>query len=186
VPRSAVFALVVAFGGVVVLLRIGYAINLSLWGCAAVLLAVLFSSWSVVYAKDRIQEVDTVISTGAQLLVGSLALLSGSGILEARRQAHWTTAALISMALLVIFGSGVAFVVYYWLLKRMQPYQLSSSSLVIPIVAIVEGSLFGREMFPPIMFIPMLVILLSVGSVLRAEAALERPRDILMLREDRS
>lgn len=185
VPRSAVFAMVVAFGGVLTLLYIGLSTNQSLWGSAAVLLAVLLSAWSVVYAKDRIQSVDTVIATGVQLFVGSLALLWGSWVFEARRPAHWTPAALAAMALLVVFGSGVAFVIYYWLLKRMQPYQLSTTSLVVPVVAVLEGSLFAREPIPPLMLIAMVVVLASVGSVLRAEAAAERHRDILMLREDR-
>jgi drug/metabolite transporter (DMT)-like permease len=183
VPRSAVFAMVVAFGGVLVILYTGLSTNQSLWGGLAILAAVVLSAWSIVFAKDRLQEIDSVIATGMQLLVGSLALLWGSWIFEAHRPAHWTSSALLSMGFLVIFGSCLAFVIYYWLLKRMQPYQLATTSLVVPIVAVLEGTLFAREMVPPLMLIAMLVVLASVGSVLRAEAALERGHDILLLRD---
>jgi drug/metabolite transporter (DMT)-like permease len=186
VPRSAIFAMVVAFGGLLVILYAGLSTNQSLWGGAAVLAAVVLSAWSIVYAKDRLHEIDSVIATGVQLLVGSLALLWGSWVFEAHRPAHWTSSALLSLGFLVIFGSCLAFVIYYWLLKRMQPYQLATTSLVVPIVAVLEGTLFAREMVPPLMLIAMLVVLASVGSVLRAEAAVERRHDILLLREDRS
>lgn len=186
VPRSAVFAMVVAFGAVLALFYVGLSTHQSLSGIAALLLAILLSAWSVVYAKSRLQGVDTVIATGLQLLVGSLALFWGSWVFEARRHSSWTHSAVISLVLLVIFGSCVAFVIYYWLLKKMQPYQLSTTSLVIPIVAVIEGSLFAREPIPPLMIIAMVVVLASVGSVLRAEAAGERLDDPLLLRENRS
>jgi len=186
VPRSAVFALVVAFGGLLVLLYTGSSTHQSPLAEAAILLAVLLSAWSVVYAKDRLHEIDSVIATGTQLLVGSLALMGAALFFEGRRQPHWTLSAVLAMLFLVAFGSCVAFVIYYWLLKKMQPYQLSTTSLVVPIVAVLEGSLLAREFVPLLMLVAMVVVLLAVGSVLRADAALARGHDILMLREDRS
>ena len=186
VPRSAIFGMVVAFGGLVMILYTGLSTNQSLLGGVAVLVAVVLSAWSIVYAKGRLHEIDSVIATGVQLLVGALALLGGSWVFEAHRPAHWTSSALLSLGFLVIFGSCIAFVIYYWLLKRMQPYQLATTSLVVPIVAVLEGTLFAREMVPPMMLISMLVVLVSVGSVLRAEAQVESRPDTLMLREDRS
>ncbi len=183
VPRSAVFALVVAFGGLLVLFYTGLsASRMAQWGGAGVLAAMMLSAWSVVYAKDRLQDVDSVIGTGSQLLLASLPLLWGTWALEARRQAHWTPAALTALAFLTIFGSCVAFVIYYWLLKRMQPYQLATTSLVVPLIAVLEGALFARERVPLMMIVAMAVVLISVGSVLRAEAGAERQVDILMLR----
>lgn len=183
VPRSAVFALVISFGGLLVLLlRDLSASRPALWGDAAVMVAMMLSGWSVVYAKKRLQEVDSVVSTGLQLLFGSVALFWGTWALEAHRHAHWTVTSLGALAFLTIFGSCVAFVLYYWLLKRMQPYQLSTISLIVPIIAVLEGALFKQEPIPLTMLFAMSVVLISVGSVLRAEAAAERQVDILMLR----
>ncbi len=185
VPRNVVFALVVAFGGLLALLYDAAfsASGRALWGDAALLAAMMLSAWSVVFAKIRLQEIDAVVSTGLQLLFGSVALFWGTWALEAHRHAHWTRTSWTALVFLTIFGSCVAFVIYYWLLKRMQPYQLSTTNLIVPIIAVLEGALFARELIPLRMLLAMAVVLVSVGWVLRSEAAAaERQVDILMLR----
>ena len=183
VPRSAVFALVIAFGGLVLLFYTGLNTSRSaLWAGAGVMTSMLLSAWSIVYAKKRLQEVDSVVSTGLQLLFGSVVLFWGTWALEAHRHAHWTRTSMLALAFLTMVGSCVAFVLYYWLLKRMQPYQLSTISLVVPLVAVLVGALIGREPIPLMMLIAMAVVLASVGSVLRAEAGAEQQDEILMLR----
>ncbi|HSK45705.1 MAG TPA: EamA family transporter, partial [Candidatus Binatia bacterium] len=118
-----------------------------------------------------------------QLLMGSVVLLWGTWALEAHRHAHWTRTALVAMAFLTIFGSAAAFVIYYWLLKKLQPYQLSTISLIVPLIALLEGWLAG-EPVPWIMVVAVVVVLGSVRSVLRAEKEKEpEGDDILMLRD---
>jgi drug/metabolite transporter (DMT)-like permease len=183
VPRPAVFAMVIAFGGMLVLF---YQLNTSrsaLLGGIAVLVSMTLSSWSVVYAKLRLRDVDSVVSTGLQLLFGSVVLLWGTWVLEGHRHAHWTTTAVAAMAFLTVFGSAAAFVIYYWLLKKLQPYQLSTISLITPIIALAEGLLQG-ESVPLIMVVAVVVVLGSVRSVLHAESEKDpEEKDILMLRE---
>lgn len=184
VPRSAVFALVIAFAGFLFLFW-GAGVSASrsaLWGCAGLIAAMLLSAWSIVYAKKRLQEIDSVVATGLQLLFGSLVLFWGTWALEAHRQAHWTRKSLLALAFLTIVGSCVAFVIYYWLLKRMQPYQLSTTSLVVPLIAVLVGALLGGERIRLMTLIAMAVVLVSVGSVLRAEAAAQQEGEILTLR----
>ena len=90
---------------------------------------------------------------------------------------------MIGLAYLTIFGSATAFVIYYWLLKKLQPYQISTISLIIPLVAVLAGLLDG-EPIPLLMLLAVLVVLGSVWSVLRAEADKEpEGDDILMLRD---
>jgi drug/metabolite transporter (DMT)-like permease len=90
---------------------------------------------------------------------------------------------LVAMGFLTIFGSAAAFVIYYWLLKKLQPYQLSTISLIIPLVAILLGLLDG-DRIPLLMLIAVLIVVGCVWSVLRAEADKEpEGDDILMLRD---
>jgi drug/metabolite transporter (DMT)-like permease len=182
VPRHAVYAMVIGFGA---LLTLFLDLSTSRWaliGGLAVLISMTLSSWSVVYAKLRLREVDTVVATGLQLLLGSVVSLWGTWALEAHRQAQWTMPALLGIAFLAIFGSAAAFVVYYWLLKRFQPYQLSTISLIAPLIALVEGWLFG-EPIHLMMLIAVVVVLVSVRLVLLAEADEPATGDILMLRD---
>jgi drug/metabolite transporter (DMT)-like permease len=89
---------------------------------------------------------------------------------------------MIGLAYLTILGSATAFVIYYWLLKKLQPYQISTISLIIPLVAILAGLLDG-ERIPLLMLLAVVVVLGSVWSVLRAEGQTEPGDDILMLRD---
>ncbi|HET9284933.1 MAG TPA: EamA family transporter [Candidatus Angelobacter sp.] len=184
VPRQAVFAMLIGFGGLLSLFYTGdlSTSRRSLIGGVAVLISMALSAWSVVYAKLRLREVDSVIATGLQLLFGSVVLFWGTWALEAHRHAVWTRAALLAMTFLTIFGSSAAFVIYYWLLKKIQPYQLSTISLIVPLIAIMEGLLAG-ETIHLMMLIAVIVVLGSVRSVLRAEAEKPVEGDLLMLRD---
>ncbi|HKW76962.1 MAG TPA: EamA family transporter [Terriglobales bacterium] len=183
VPRQAVFAMVVAFGGLLVLFYTGLSTSRrSLIAGLAILAAMLFSSWSVVYAKQRLRDVDAVVGTGLQLGFGSVALLWGTWALEAHQHANWTREAVLALGFLALFGSCIAFVIYYWLLKRMQPYQVSTINLVVPLVALMEGALLLHESVPLLMLSAVALVLGSVAAVLRASPEME-PRDgrVLML-----
>ncbi|MCU1254587.1 MAG: protein of unknown function transrane [Candidatus Angelobacter sp.] len=184
VPRRAIYAMVIAFGGLLTLFYTDLSTSRqAMIGGVAVLLSMALSSWSVVYAKQRLRDVDSVVATGLQLLLGSVVLLWATWALEAHRHAVWTRTAVIAMAFLTIFGSAAAFVIYYWLLKTLQPYQLSTISLVVPLIALLEGLLAG-ERIPLLMVAAVLVVLGSVWSVLRSETEKEpEGNDILMLRD---
>src|SRR5262249_29900789 len=179
VPRPAIYAMVVGFGAFLSLFLDLRPSRWALIGGLAVLISMTLSSWSVVYAKLRLREVDTVVATGLQLLFGSVVSLWGTWALEAHRPAQWTMPALLGLTFLAIFGSAAAFVIYYWLLKRFQPYQLSTISLIAPLIALIEGWLAG-ERIHLIMPIAVIVVLVSVRLVLLAEA--DKP-DILILRD---
>src|SRR5947209_18084004 len=184
VSRQAVFAMMVAFGALLSLFyRGGLSVSgRSIIGGVAVLAAMALSTWSAVYAKLRLREVDSVIATSLQLLFGSIILFWGTWSLEAHRQAIWTRAALVAMAFLTIFGSAAAFVIYYWLLKKLQPYQLSTISLIVPVIAMIEGFLWGEEIHL-VTVLAICVVRGSVYFVLRAEAEQQMAQsDILMLR----
>jgi drug/metabolite transporter (DMT)-like permease len=184
VPRRAVYAMVMAFGGILILFYKNPSTNrMVIVGGAAVLASMLLTSWSIVYAKQRLHDVDSVVATGLQSLLGSIVLLWATWALEAHRHAIWTKTAMIGLAYLTILGSATAFVIYYWLLKKLQPYQISTISLIIPLVAVLAGLLAG-EPIPLLMLLAVLVVLGSVWSVLRAEADKEpEGDDILMLRD---
>jgi putative membrane protein PagO len=184
VPRRAVFAMLVAFGALLSLFYTDLSTSpRALLGGFLVLLSMALSSWSVVYAKLRLRQVDPVVATGLQLGFGSIVLLWATWALEPHRQAVWTKSAIEAMGFLTIFGSAAAFVIYYWLLKKLQPYQLSTISLITPVIALLEAWISG-EPVRLMMVLAVVLVLGSVYSVLRAEAEMQpKNEDILMLRD---
>jgi putative membrane protein PagO len=178
VPRQAVFGMVVAFGGLLVLFYTELSYKRALLGGLAILLAVVLSAWSLVYAKVRISDVDAVVSTGLQLLIGSIGLFWATWAVESHQQSDWSNTAIFCLLFLAFIGSAAAFAVYYWLLKHIQPYEIATINLVVPIVAVLEGSLLGHEAIPLTMIIAMIAVLGSVSFVLRAEAETAGPAPI--------
>src|SRR5262245_55666500 len=85
VPRHAVFAMVIGFGALLTLFLDLRTSRWALIGGIAVLISMTLSSWSVVYAKLRLRDVDTVVATGLQLFFGAAVSIWGTWALEAHR-----------------------------------------------------------------------------------------------------
>ena len=176
VPRQAIFSMVLGVGGIGVLFSQGLTASRStLLGGLAILLAVVSTAFSILFAKRELVAMDPVASTGWQFLVGAVVLVAGSLVTERGRASEWTPHALLALLFLALVGSAVAFALYYWLLRHVQPYQISTISLVIPIVAIIEGAAILQEPIPPLMLAASLVVLGAVAGVLRAQATEPAP-----------
>ena len=170
VPRRAVFAMLIALGGISTIFYAQlYASTDLLLGGGAVMLAVVVSGWSSVFAKQELAEVNPLRGTAVQFCVSAVALCAASLIFERDRPSDWNQTSILALAFLTVFGSGVAFSLYYWLLGSMHAYQLSTTNLVIPVVAMAEGALLLQEKVPWMMAGAAVVVLVSVAIVLRAE-----------------
>ena len=169
VPRGAVMALVVAIGAIAVLFYESFGTTKELIGGFVVMSAVCCSSFSSVYAKKTSNNIDPAVNTFIQLAVGGVWLWIASLLLEGGRASNWTPKAVWSTVFLAIFGSGIAFVTYYWLLKQMPAYKLSTFNLITPFVAIAAGAWMLDERITPMMLLCSVVVLGCVGFVLRAQ-----------------
>jgi drug/metabolite transporter (DMT)-like permease len=54
---------------------------------------------------------------------------------------RWTPAAIGSVVYLALFGSALAFVVYFWLLDKLPATRLSLITYAVPVVAVAVGTL---------------------------------------------
>ena len=170
VPRSAIYSLLVAVGGMAMLFDADLSGSIhSIIGGVAVLVGVIASSWSSVYAKRETNEVHPVVSTALQLFVGAVALGILSLTVEKNQPADWTTPSVLALLFLAIFGSAIAFALYYWLLRYMDAYKATTINLIVPFVAILEGSLILHEMITAMMLLSAIIVLGAVGFVLKAQ-----------------
>jgi drug/metabolite transporter (DMT)-like permease len=168
VPRRAVYAMTVAMGGIAYLFVDLSASAWMLAGGFAVLAAVASNAWGTVYAKMALKGIHPLVSTAVQFLVGGVTLLLASAAVERGQLAGWSSSSLLATAYLVVFGSILAFTIYYWLLQTMPPYQLSSLNFIVPILAVLLGALLIHEAVPLRMILAMLAVLASVAMVLSA------------------
>jgi drug/metabolite transporter (DMT)-like permease len=170
VPRRAVNAMVWAVGGIAVLFYSERAFSSHMIaGGLAVVGAVISNAWASIYAKQQLADIDPFSGTAVQFAVAALILFGASLTLERETSSVWSLQSTLAMGFLIVFGSVIAFSVYYWLLKRMPAYQISTTSFIVPLIAIIEGALILEERVPPVMIVASLVVLVAVGSILRAD-----------------
>lgn len=170
VPRTAWQAMIVGLGGMGLVLS--GAISTSLWqavGALAVMAAVALYAGSSVYAKEALQGVHPFVGTAIQFFLGGIWLELGSVFFERGRAVMWSQQAVVALVFLSIFASALSFTLYYWLLKKIEAYQLTSLQLIVPIIAVGEGAFFMREAVPWTMVAGAAVVLGSVVFVMRAK-----------------
>ena len=106
-------------------------------------------SWS--YASIFVSKAELpknfFISAGYQMFFGGIALLISSIIIgeEWVHPLEWKDKTQISIALLIVFGSIVAFTAFNYLLKFVSTEKVATSTYVNPIVALFLGSYFLDE-----------------------------------------
>ncbi|MBT8258028.1 MAG: EamA family transporter [Bacteroidia bacterium] len=104
------------------------------------------------------------INTGYQMFTGGLMLLLSSLIFGEVwiSPAKWSEPVIWSMILLIIFGSIVAFTSFNYLLKRVSPEKVATSTYVNPIIALLLGWYFLDEQITMQSVIAAIVLLTGV------------------------
>jgi drug/metabolite transporter (DMT)-like permease len=169
VPRRAFYATLGGVGGIALLVSGALSVSLAqAAGAGAVLLAVLSTAASLFYARRELASTHPIASTAVQLAVGAVPFFLLSLATERQIPAAWNPDSLGAMSFLVIAGSAIAFPLYYWLLQRLEPYQVAAIEWVQPVVAVLEGAWFLRERLGWSMIAGTVVVLVSLAMVLGA------------------
>jgi drug/metabolite transporter (DMT)-like permease len=107
-------------------------------------LAIIGSSISAacanVYAKHQGTSLDPIVTVAIQLSCGGIVLTMVSLAIEPQARWHWTGESAFALLFLSIFGSLLAFVGLYWLIKHIDVTKASMLSFITPIVAVVIGT----------------------------------------------
>ncbi|MDQ3180954.1 MAG: EamA family transporter [Acidobacteriota bacterium] len=78
---------------------------------------------------------------------------------------HWTWKAIIAVLYLTIFGTIVAFWLYYWLLSKVESTKAMMISLVTPLIAVIIGWIVLGEKLPPQTILGGILILASISLI---------------------
>lgn len=131
------------------------------------LLAPLLSAGSNVAVKRWGQDLHPYQLSILPMAYGAAALLATSLWTEDLPAAAWTAAAVGSVVYLAIFGSAVAFVIYYTLLREVAVTTLNLISYVFPIVAVVLGYLVLGEVLDPLTLAGAGLVLVGIAIATR-------------------
>lgn len=109
-------------------------------------------------------------STAYQMIAaGLLLLVVGSALGETRLVdlARFSSASLLGLAYLIVFGSLVAFSAYTWLLQNAPVSLVATYAYVNPVIAVFLGTLFLAEPMTPTMIVGAALILAAVAFILQ-------------------
>jgi len=78
-------------------------------------------------------------------LLGALLVCLAAWALEGDAEIDWTPRAIFSVVYLAVFGSAVAFGIYFWLLRHAPATYMSLVAFAVPLVALSLGAFVGGE-----------------------------------------
>jgi drug/metabolite transporter (DMT)-like permease len=134
--------------------------------CAAV-------GWSIgsMYSRGAPLPSRPLVATAMEMLAGGVALAAAGAIHGEFAHIHperFSTASLLGLAYLIVFGSWVAFSAYVWLLRAAPISLVTTYAYVNPVVAVFLGWVFLSERVTPRTLLAGAVILAAVALMLSA------------------
>ncbi len=145
--RYTVLGIVLGFLGVLIIFGGDLQLSdpMAIWGMAAILASVVVQAISLLQVKEWGEGVSPAAMNFVGMLLGLVALFVLGLAVEGLPAVTWTAPAVLSVLYLALFGSVLAFLAYFWLLKRIDPVYLSLTSFINPIVGVALGALVRDE-----------------------------------------
>jgi drug/metabolite transporter (DMT)-like permease len=142
----------------------------SLWYALAVVGAALSSAFANVYAKRHSHE-DPLVTLPPSMLIAGIAV-TVAGLLSEPFDATraFSAASIGALLYLACAGSALAFFLNMWLLRHIPVWVVAMSALIIPVLAVIVGIVFGGEQFGAKEAIGAALVIAGVWIALRADA----------------
>lgn len=111
-------------------------------GSVALVLSAVCVAYANVIVKARLQHLDPAMLAAGQVIFGFVPLLIVGTWWEGNPlHLRWTPRALLALAYLALVGSAIAFLLYYWLVRRVAVTKTMLISLITPVMALLIGKL---------------------------------------------
>jgi drug/metabolite transporter (DMT)-like permease len=136
-------------------------------GSMITLLGSSLSAWGLVLHKKTCGHEDIYTSVTVQMGLGALLLLTSAFLFEDFSTLTLSAKGIGSILYLAVFGSVIAFLGYYWLLKKTRAVTVSLISFVTPLVAILVGVFLFHESLSLLTFTGAALILSGIQLVTR-------------------
>ncbi len=131
-------------------------------GMAAIVGSTVLQATALVIVKRMGRHVDPVTMNFAGMGVGLIVMYTLAFAFEDPGQIRFDANGIISILYLGSFGTVVTFVIFYWLLKRVQAVYLSLMTLVTPVLAVILGALWLHETMAPSVFSGAILVFMGI------------------------
>ena len=133
------------------------------YGITAVLLAVLLHSFSAVWVKAINAKIPALEVTNGGLLVAAPLYLATWLLLGNDWPTDIPLRTALSISYLALFGSVLGFIMYFYVLKRIDASRVALITLITPVIALLLGQRFNNESIQPIVWLGTCCILLGMS-----------------------
>jgi drug/metabolite transporter (DMT)-like permease len=162
-----VVGLFIGFIGVIVLLSedLFAGAGSSILGQAAVILASIFYAASSVYARRKTQSAPGLVRGAAPLLTATIAMWLVAPVLESPFEIPKLPLTWIAILWLGILGSGLALILWYYLLHEIGPTRTGMVTYIFPLGGVILGVIFLNEQLSWQLALGALLIISSIVVV---------------------
>ncbi|MGK7871953.1 MAG: DMT family transporter [Xenococcaceae cyanobacterium] len=133
------------------------------------LLASLSMAVGTVSIRFVCRHADPVAATGWHMILGGLSLFLFSGIWESEQWVHIDLEGWIFMGYATVFGSAIAYGLFFYLASKGNLTSLSSLTFLTPVFALAFGNLFLSEVLNPLQWFGVCLTLVSIYLINQRE-----------------
>ena len=159
-----ILGLVVGFVGVVIIFsdQIQISSTNAIYGMIIISIAPAFSATGTLIAKRKSGTYHPVILNTFPIFYCSIAFFLLSLIFENPGQAVFDTTAIFSIIYLALFGTAIAFVLFFWMLSHQSAVLMSMITFVTPPMALLWGWIILGEQITYFLIVGLIFILAGI------------------------
>jgi drug/metabolite transporter (DMT)-like permease len=177
------WGVLLGFGGLLLLIAPSFAggVQATTWGILAITLASFLYGVAIVYSRNHMRGLPPVVAPAGQMLMATIYLLPVSLLVD--RPFSLATPSIQSVASLFalgIFGTAIAFIVYYRLVETAAASIVSMTTYIIPIFGVILGVAVLNEQLTWHVYAGCVLILLGVMIVNGVFKVVGWPRPALL------
>jgi drug/metabolite transporter (DMT)-like permease len=164
---SRITGILLGFAGVVVIVwpELGRGTSFDLWGQLAVVGGSLSYAVAIVYARNHLKGMPAIKTSIGMLASGFVMTVPLILLLEDPLEMQPTPQAWLSWVALGVFGTAVAYLLYYWLVRHAGATYTSLVTFLLPPMGVFWGAVILGERIVWVQAVGALVILFSIMLV---------------------
>ena len=175
INTSKLLGVLLGFGGIIVLVlpdMLG-GMKASLAGIGAVMAAAISYGCAIIFSRRRLLGLPRLVAPTYQLLFAAVFLVPLGFIFESPTEALFEASkgALYSVLALSLFGTALAFVIYYRLAETAESTFISLVTFLMPIVGVILGVMVLKENLSIYTYAGFGLILAAIGLVREKKSA---------------
>lgn len=138
------------------------------------LLASLSMAVGTILMRYVSRQADPIAATGWHMILGGLPLFGLSALTETEQWVHLDVANLVALSYSTVFGSAIAYGLFFYFASSGSLTSLSSLTFLTPVFALLFGNLFLAEMLSSIQWMGVGLTLVSIYLINQRDVLAQR------------